>query len=87
MASVCRLKETYLSLLLKGIHKIQPMSMEKGDHIVVARIKVPKTLTAAQRQLFEEIAKSEDKIDPKASTQQEPEGDEGVFNRFKSIFK
>lgn len=61
--------------------------MEKGDHIVIARVKVPKTLTPTQRRLFEEIAKSEDKIDQKMSQETDAGGEEGVFNRFKNIFK
>jgi len=53
------IKGCVIIVFMKGIHRIQPMSMEKGDHIVVARVKVPKTLTLTQRKLFEEIARSE----------------------------
>lgn len=33
--------------------------MEEGDHICLLRIKIPTSLTAKQRQIFEELAKEE----------------------------
>ena len=42
-----------------------PNDSQKGNHYIVFKIDVPKTLTAEQRALYEELAKIESPIDPK----------------------
>ena len=32
-------------MITQGIHKVGTLSLNKGDHIIVTRIKIPKSIT------------------------------------------
>ncbi|CAD8054820.1 unnamed protein product [Paramecium sonneborni] len=65
-----------------GITKLAPNSNQKGDQVVNLKIQIPTKLTEQQRQLFEELAKSE-----KSETQGQSSAQEGVFEKVKNIFQ
>lgn len=46
-----------------GINKLPPLHKQRGHHFVQFEVEIPKSLTDEQRELFNEYAKIEDKLD------------------------
>ncbi|CAG9326618.1 unnamed protein product [Blepharisma stoltei] len=61
----------------KGIFHVPP-STNKGDHYVIFKLKVPKTLTTKQRELYQQLAAEEGS---------EVDNNSGVFSWIKGFYK
>ena len=60
------------------MHKLPPNQSQKGNHYIVFKLEVPKNLTREEQILYEELAKSEEPIDPRTVRMSDEELEEAT---------
>ena len=80
---------TKMKLPGEGVPKSNTGTSLKGDHFVIIKINIPKSLTSEQKEIFDQLKKLEDeRLESSAPRGQEEEKDEkkGIFGSFGNFF-